>query len=324
MNEVKKQTAIFDTVIKRITEMQQSHEIVLPRDYSPENAIKSAYLILQDLKDKNQRPVLEVCTPTSVANALFKMVLQGLNPARNQCYFVAFGNQLQLIRSYAGSLALAKRCGLIDIRAHVIYEGDIFEYIINKNGNIELVKHEQKLENIKNDKIRGAYAVYDVKLNDGTIKTDMAIMTYEQIVQAWLQGSLYSQDRITVHNKFADEMSKKVVINRVCKTIINSADDKYLNIIDETDEFDIPTEEVDNFEELQIIDAVEEEKKEETKEEKKEEVKEEKKEEEKEKKEEEKNEKNKVKESKKAETSKQNYVLEIITPATEEKNDLPF
>ena len=91
---------IVDVVASRVRGFLERGEIHLPDNYSPENALKSAYLKLQETKDKSGKPVLSVCTSTSIANSLFDMVIQGLNPAKEQCYFIAYGNQLVCQRSY--------------------------------------------------------------------------------------------------------------------------------------------------------------------------------------------------------------------------------
>ena len=45
---VKQEKTIVDSVQKRIAEMQNSGSIELPNNYSVGNALKSAYLILQE------------------------------------------------------------------------------------------------------------------------------------------------------------------------------------------------------------------------------------------------------------------------------------
>ncbi len=71
--------------------------------------MKSAWLILQAAVDKDKKPVLEVCSKNSIANALLDMVVQGLNPAKKQCYFIAYGNGLACQRSYFGTMAVTKQ-----------------------------------------------------------------------------------------------------------------------------------------------------------------------------------------------------------------------
>jgi recombination protein RecT len=208
-------------VLGRINDITQGGDIVIPKDYSPENALKEAYLKLVQTVDRNKKPVLQVCSHESIVNALLDMVVQGLTPAKAQCYFIPFGQQLTLLRSYMGTVAVAKRIGgVANVNAQVIYEGDGFEYEIDPDtGEIEIVKHTQSLGNIDVSKIQAVYAV--VTLKDGTKHVEL--MTRAQVQQAWKQGS--TKGGSETHTRFAEEMAKKSVINRACKRFINTSDD---------------------------------------------------------------------------------------------------
>lgn len=222
---------LSDVVLSKVRTYQNSGSIYLPSDYSPENALKSAWLILQETEDKDKQPVLLSCTGESVANSLFSMIVQGLDPNKNQCYFIAYGKKLTLQRSYFGSMAVAKRVdeNIEDIFAEVVYEGDVFKYKKHRGRTI-IVEHQQELQNINKSKIIAAYCT--ILYKDGAEKSE--IMTLDQIKQAWKQSKMYPVDDKgqikagTVHSKFTEEMCKKTVINRTCKCIINSSNDSSL------------------------------------------------------------------------------------------------
>ena len=217
---------ISDQVLEKVNKFTADGALILPRNYSVENNMKSAWLILQETLDRNGKPVLEVCTKASVANALFDMVLQGMSVSKNQGYFIAYGNKLEFQRSYFGTVALAKRVhgGIVtEPVANVIYDGDEFIYTIDPStGLVKIVKHDQKLENIDDSKIKAAYAI--VTYADG--KTQTTIMTIDQIKKAWNQGATKGQS--PAHKNFPAEMCKKTVIGRACKLVINSSDDAWL------------------------------------------------------------------------------------------------
>lgn len=207
-------------VLRRVNEFKQSRELKLPPNYSPENALKSAWLMLQEVKDRSGNLALATCKTSSIANALFDMVVQGLNPVKKQCYFVVYGQELKMMRSYQGAEAVAKRVGKVkEITGVAIYADDIFEFEVQKNGRKNITKHDQKLENIDHEKVKGAYAV--IEYVDGSM--DAEIMNIKQIRKAWEQGA--AKGNSGAHNNFTDEMSIKTVINRACKKIINSTDD---------------------------------------------------------------------------------------------------
>ena len=227
---VKKETV--DIVAARVREFQEHGQLHLPANYSAENAMKSAWLILQNTLDRDKRPVLEVCTKDSIANSLLDMVVQGLNPAKKQGYFIAYGKQLVFQRSYFGTMAVAMLVDdtIQEIVAEVVYESDTFRYRIQR-GKKEITEHEQSLENIDGKKIKAAYCM--VINTDGEIsKTE--IMTFAEIKQAWKQSQMHPIDDKgnvkggSTHDKFTAEMCKKTVTNRACKPIINASSDSHL------------------------------------------------------------------------------------------------
>jgi len=246
-NEVTKHEQIQEIVLNRINQLQQERGLALPANYNPTNALISARLILNQTLDKNKRPVLETCTQTSVAQALMEMVIQGLSPAKKQCYFVAYGTQLTMMRSYHGAKAVCLRVNpeLKDIRAQVIYEGDKFTETI-KNG-LRTFEHESAFGNIDDRKILGAYAVA-VDHEETVVYAES--MTFEQIKKNWKkskQGVFDSKGGLnpgTVHADFPGEMCKRTVVNRLAKLILNTSDDADLVLhesIKRTDEAEYNT-----------------------------------------------------------------------------------
>jgi len=212
------QRDITDSVNSKIEELQ-SEGLSLPPNYSYSNALKSAFFKLQEVKDRSNRPALEVCTKDSIANSLLDMVVQGLSPAKTQCYFVVYGTQLQMLRSYFGTQAVLKRLNDVnDIWANVIYEGDEFEYEIDR-GIDKLISHKTQFQNRDNE-IIGAYAV--IQKADG--EEILTPMTRKEIEASWGQ----SKTQQAVHKKFPQEMAKRTVINRAAKAFINTSDDSDL------------------------------------------------------------------------------------------------
>jgi recombination protein RecT len=196
----------------------------LPKSYSAQNALKSAFLLLQDTVDKDKKPVLQNCTPASISNSILKMVAQGMNPAKTQCYFIAYGNKLTYMRSYHGTIALAKRVGDVkEVNANIIYDKDEYVSEINTdNGRRRLVKHDSPFENRDDKKIKGGYAV--VLFNDGTSRLEE--MTIAEIKASWMMGQ--TKGNSPAHSGFSGEMAKRTIINRALKTIINSSSDSDL------------------------------------------------------------------------------------------------
>ncbi len=223
---------VVDIVAMKVENLIKKGEIDLPASYSVGNAIRAAWLTLQETEDKNHNKALDVCTRDSIANALLDMIVQGLNPIKNQVYFIVYGKTLTAQRSYFGSMAVAKMVQpLIDDFAYaVVYEGDTFKYGIAK-GKKTVIVHEQELENVDKKKIVGAYAIALDKAGE-PLRTE--IMTIEEIKQAWKQSKMdpiNEKGEIKVgstHGKFTADMSMKTVVNKLCKAIVNSSSDKAL------------------------------------------------------------------------------------------------
>lgn len=252
----KNQANIVDKVHNKIKVLETSGDLNLSKNYSPANALKSAFLILSELKDSNKKPVLESCSQSSIANALLDMVVKGLSPFKNQGYFIAYAGKLQFQESYLGKIARCKRdSGLKTITSQAIYANDKFEFSVNPETGIkEITEHKQTLQSLSS-KVIGAYAI--LKFKDGSEYVE--IMNIEQIEKSWnmRQGNGLSK----AHTQFSDEMAKKTVINRACKVFLNTSDDSEI-LADDKPKIELQKEvsenankEIIDFEEAEIVET---------------------------------------------------------------------
>lgn len=217
---------ISDNVLNKLHVMQAQGNLDLPPNYSSENAIKQAWLKILETEDRNKNKALDVVTKESIAYALQQMVTLGLNPGKNQCYFIVYGKELAMQTSYLGNAMITKRVtGAKEINAQVIFEGDEVNYK-TKNGKIVDLEHSQSFSNRDGKKIIGAYCT--VSFDDENLNyTD--IMTWEEIEQAWKQSPMVGKNgfsEYSTHRKFPVEMAKKTVINRTTKKLRNSSNDE--------------------------------------------------------------------------------------------------
>lgn len=198
--------------------------VKVPKDYSVENALQSAWFMISEMIYKEKKgsawishQVVGNVTEASIAQSMFKMVVEGLNPFKKQCAFIKRGNELTYQRQYQGSIALAKRySGVKEVNAREIYKDDEFETEIDIAGRKYIKLHKQTLESMDGE-IIGAYCV----VIDKNGKENLTVLTKKRIKDAWDQGKTKGD----VHAKFDDEMSKKTVINRACKPYIDSSSD---------------------------------------------------------------------------------------------------
>lgn len=217
----KKQKNISDSVLERVSAMEQAGQLVLPQGYHVGNAVRMAWLYLQEVKSKDYKPALEVCTTNSIANCLLEMIIKGLSIAKKQCYFIVAGNQLTFWEDYRGKLMRTKRdTDIADVHAQVVYEGDEFVYTIDELGQYQLVSHKTKLENMDIAKITAAYAI--VVRKDGS--KYMELMSMAMVKKSWMQGA--AKGNSGAHNNFTDQMCKKTVISRACKVALGSSEDE--------------------------------------------------------------------------------------------------
>lgn len=243
-NEIQVKKNVGDQVIERVNSLCEAG-FTMPADFSYVNAIKMTMLKLQELKDKNGRSALEVCTPVSISTALFQMVTKGLNAALNQGYLIVRGDQLCFQESYFGKVLMVKR---IHPDWHpqpvVIREGDVFEHGIDvTTGKKFIIKHEQKFENLDKDFV-GGY----IYLPTG----DVHIMTKKQIMAAWAKSS--SREQAT-HKAFSEKMVGKTLVNSGCNMIIN-ATPSYNVTVDEPLNSE-PEEQSGEFQTTEFIEAAE-------------------------------------------------------------------
>lgn len=210
-----------DSVMNSINKFMSEKRLVLPTGYSPENALKSAWLKILETKDSKGSKALDVCTPESVGNALLEMAIMGLNPAKNQCYFIVYGNKLTMFPSYFGKITALKRIkGVEGINAQAIYEGDEITYDIQSDGSISNIEHHQSFFDIKEEKILGSYCVIAYEGKEyGTI------ITMEQIQEAWNKSKTAKEKK-----EFKSEFAKRTAVNRAIKWFINTRDDEDLLI----------------------------------------------------------------------------------------------
>jgi recombination protein RecT len=225
-------------VLAKVNTFSEAGELRLPKDYSPENALKSAYIKLTENPD-GKGALIDKCDKSSIAEALLKMVVYGLTPQKNQVYFIPYGNKLTCLISYMGNIATAKRYNpnVIDIKARAITKGEEFVFEFKQQtGMVEILKHSQTLESIGNKEVIGAYSLIYYK--DGSFEVG-DIMNFEQIRQSWNQGAMKGGS--PAHKNFPDEMSKRTVINRTCKRLINTSSDAIL-MDDELLDEELPTD----------------------------------------------------------------------------------
>ena len=232
MAETKKTSSHVGQLVLSRAEAMCQVGFTMPKDYNYVNAVKATMLKLQEVKDKNGKPALEVCTPSSIQSALFSMVVKGLDVSKNQAYLVVYNDKLQLQESYFGKVLQVKRIfPEWEPRPNIVHADDTFKYTVNpETGRKELVEHTQSLENLDKP-IVGGY-IYLPCADGGK---DLYCMTYKQIVAAWNK----SRSGGATAKQFPEKMAMKTLVNSGCNIIINSTPSQS-NIADNSDDPNAP------------------------------------------------------------------------------------
>ncbi|WP_373311492.1 recombinase RecT [Apilactobacillus xinyiensis] len=222
-------TELVQSVVNQIDSLKEKQGLQLPKGYSVSNALQSAWLELTDTT--NGVPLAKKCSTQSITKALFNMAIQGLSSAKNQCYFIPYGKELVLQRSYFGTISVINRLSNVKkIKAQVVFEGDEFEIGSDDDFNTVVKKFIPKFEN-RDKAIVGAFAF--IEKEDGS--RDYTIMTKKEIDTSWNQAKAKNSG---ARRNFSQEMAKRTVINRAAKFYINSSNDNdlFVQAINDTTE----------------------------------------------------------------------------------------
>lgn len=209
--------SLASQAIEWVTKDIQCGKIPPVTGYNVGSEITQGLLKIMQTKDKNGRSALEVCTKESVLSAMRDMAVQGISMGRSQCYPIVYGSQLQIMRSYFGTITVFNRMFPdLKVTCNVVHEGDEYHYRYNELYDFEYLEiSEVKLEN-RNRPIRAAYgSVVDMTTKE---KVYGCVMTWEEIQKSWSHAKT---DK--VQKEFPQEMAKRTLINRMLKQYVNTS-----------------------------------------------------------------------------------------------------
>lgn len=120
------------TVEQMLVKYKDQIAAALPKHLTPERLSRIA------LTEVRKSKHLRTANPVSMIGAIVAAAQLGLEPGiLGHCYLVPFKGDVQLIIGYRGMIDLARRSGqTVSISAHVVYEGDQFEYRFGLDENL--------------------------------------------------------------------------------------------------------------------------------------------------------------------------------------------
>ena len=146
-----------------------------------------------------------------IVEGLMKGAYLGLDFWNKECYLIPYGNQLQFMADWRGSIKLAKRYStrpIKQINAKVVREGDDFQ-MTSESGQDSFTF---KPLPFNNGKIVGAFAY--VQYEDGGVEVET--LNVAELDSARSQSKAQNSP---AWKKFGSEMYRKVAIHRLCKHI---------------------------------------------------------------------------------------------------------
>lgn len=191
--------------------------VIVSKNYDLPTAMASLYLNLIQVKDKNDKPVLETCSNESIKEAIVRCITDELNVGKKQGYFIPYGDKLEFQPSYFGEIKKAKSVAGVRIRGKVFREGELIDPEMRIDGTM-IIKHKPSVKCL-NNKILGAYAVA-TDINTGRV-VDSDIMSREEI----MKSAMKSKNGGKVTKEFEHEMFIRTVTKRLSKHFVNTSDD---------------------------------------------------------------------------------------------------
>lgn len=191
---------------EQLTDKLISVQNALPKDFNRERFVQNALSVI------NEKPELAKVNKAQLQLGLLKGAYLGLDFMNKECYLIPYGSNVNFQTDYKGEIKFVKRYAIRkihDIYARVVREGDVFQETI-RDGKPSFDFTPKPFSNAE---IVGAFAV--VLYEDGGM--DIETMSKEDIQNVRNNYSKASNSKAW-KNSF-DEMSKKVVLRRLCKHI---------------------------------------------------------------------------------------------------------
>lgn len=198
---------------------------VLPKHLTADRVLQ----VCVNLLSKN--PDLKKCRADSVISAVIQASELGFNPvqALGQCYFVPYGEAVQMQIGYKGYIELARRSGQIkSLFAYCVYEGDLFEYEYGLNPTIEH-KPSEAVERTA-DKITHAYAVAHYK-NGGH---SFVVLTKAEVEKLRLRNGSQKRGLAQAWKTDYDKMAMAKAIKQLAKFMPLSDEMQTAIVVDES------------------------------------------------------------------------------------------
>jgi len=209
----------FNTLHSSLAKMEAELVKTIPKHIDPKKAIR---VLLTSVR---KNPKLLDCTPESVMGCLMEASTLGLmlDGVTGEAYPIPYKNQCQLIAGYKGLMKLAYQSDrVLSITSRTVHEKDKYEIV---QGIDERITHIPSNDADPGEPV-AFYAV--AKLKGGGVKTEWMWKAEVDRIRNAAPGK--NSDAWINHY---DEMGKKTVVRRICKTLPASPELQTLISLDE-------------------------------------------------------------------------------------------
>ena len=204
---VKKEKSFSDSLTADLLEIDSKHG--LPVRYNIPKFVNNCLYLLNN--NKNLADFSKINGGMAKIKAgMIRSAFVGLDFMSNEVYLIPYGNDLNFQISYKGATKLAKKYSIKPISviyAEVVRQGDDIKYGTNENG--QYIEYSPLPFN--EGSIRGAFA--EVVYSDGS--RQYCVMTKAEIDKC----RNASKTKGAVWSQWYEEMAKKTVLKRLCKSI---------------------------------------------------------------------------------------------------------
>lgn len=195
------------------------------------------------------------CTPQSIIAAVMQCSMLGLSPIpqRGECYFVPYGNEVQMQIGYQGWVLLAYKAGAVEsVFTSCVYEGDDFNPSLGTDVDLP---HKPGPNYGDPDKVTATYAVISLKGGGKVVK----YLTRPMIERLRLKSPMQKKGVNGAWKTDYDKMAEAKAIKQAIKFVPREDEWRSADFIDESiaklDQIESDSVEYSYPKEPEIIDA---------------------------------------------------------------------
>ncbi len=165
--------------------------------------VEADFILTSALLCVNQSPELQKCSITSIGQAVMKIAQWGLQPGTT-AYLVPFGATCTPVVGTKGLIQLMRECGVRDVDAQAVRDGDVFEWELGLNPQLRHVP------GAKRGAIVAAYCI---------IRLPHAVVKFEVMDAAEINALRQKYSKQWKSGDLPEWYARKTVVRRASKYV---------------------------------------------------------------------------------------------------------